>query len=101
MTRAAAAISGGIDSLVSAYLLQTAGHDVVGLHFITGFEDPPLPCDVTHPIHRVGEQLNIPIHIVDFTEPFQSSVVQYFSQSYLAGRTGCPNAGYARRRCSR
>ena len=90
MTRAAAAISGGIDSLVSAYLLQTAGHDVVGLHFITGFEDPPLPCDDTHPIHRVGEQLNIPIRIVDFTEPFQSSVVQYFSQSYLAGRTPNP-----------
>ena len=90
MTCAAVAISGGIDSLVSAYLLQTAGHEVVGLHFLTGFEEPARPCDNTHPIHRVGDQLGMPIHIFDFAEPFRRSVVAYFSQTYRLGRTPNP-----------
>jgi len=34
----AIAISGGIDSLVAAYLLKKQGHNIFGVHFITGFE---------------------------------------------------------------
>ncbi len=90
MTLAAVAISGGIDSLVSAFLLRAAGHDVVGLHFINGFEDPPVQADATHPVHRIGAQLEIPIHVIDLAEPFRQSVVAYFSASYRAGRTPNP-----------
>ena len=90
MTLAAVAISGGIDSLVSAFLLRAAGHDVVGLHFLNGFEDPPVEADATHPVHRIGAQLDIPIHVIDLAEPFRQSVVAYFSASYRAGRTPNP-----------
>lgn len=90
MTLAAVAISGGIDSLVSAYLLQADGYEVVGLHFLTGYEDPPVADDVHHPIHRMGAQLDIPIHILDLSETFRRSVVAYFSASYRAGRTPNP-----------
>lgn len=90
MTGAAVAISGGIDSLVSAYLLKDAGHEVVGLHFLTGFEDPRLSGDATHPVHRIGDQLDIPIHIFDFSQTFRDTVVAYFSSSYRAGRTPNP-----------
>ncbi len=90
MTRAAVAISGGIDSLMSASLLQADGHDVIGLHFLNGFEKPPAVGDTTHPIHRIGAQLDIPIHLIDLAATFRRSVVAYFSSSYRAGRTPNP-----------
>ncbi len=90
MSVAAVSISGGIDSLVSAFLLQVAGHDVIGLHFLNGFEDPPVSSDAAHPVHRIGVQLDIPIHIIDLAETFRQSVVAYFSASYRAGRTPNP-----------
>ena len=90
MTLAAVAISGGIDSLVSAFLLRAAGHDVVGLHFLNGFENPPVQADATHPVHRIGAQLDMPIHVIDLAEPFRQSVVAYFSDAYRAGLTPNP-----------
>ncbi len=37
----AIAISGGIDSLMTAYLLKEQGHSIIGIHFITGYEVQP------------------------------------------------------------
>ncbi|MDJ0720030.1 MAG: tRNA 2-thiouridine(34) synthase MnmA [Desulfobacterales bacterium] len=90
MTVAAVAISGGVDSLVSAFLLRSAGHDVIGLHFLNGFEHPPDVGAAEHPIHRIGAQLEIPIHVVDLADLFRRSVVAYFTDAYRAGRTPNP-----------
>ena len=90
MTLTAVALSGGIDSLVSAHLLQEAGHEVIGLHFLTGFEDPRPGNDAAHPIHRIARQLDIPMHILDLADVFRQSVVAYFSATYRAGRTPNP-----------
>jgi len=104
----AVAISGGIDSLITAYLLKHTNKDVIGLHFITGYEknsiegQPPKSQPVTdahlsnsyfrtpHPINKISEQIDIPIKLVDCRPIFKKKIVDYFTETYLSGRTPNP-----------
>jgi len=94
MTVIAVAISGGVDSLVAAFLLKQQGHDVVGIHFRTGYEktaserpqDAPQPPD----IEKISHQLKIPIEILDISDIFRRTVVAYFTATYQTGRTPNP-----------
>ena len=103
--RVAVAISGGIDSLYSAYLLIQAGHDVTGIHFETGYGTfPASPCDprgqvINHgssepntlsAMSSLSAQLGIPIHIMDAQGIFEQSVVSYFVEKYQNGETPNP-----------
>jgi len=92
--KVAAAISGGVDSMMAAHLLQSQGYDVSGIHFLTGFEPAGSPWASshpgTHPVYRVGEQLGIPVTVVDCRQEFQSEVVAYFTQTYSRGLTPNP-----------
>ena len=104
----AVALSGGVDSLVAAYLLKENGFSVVGLHFITGFESAyrdkkNLAGNNTGIIDReiiiaetgtrldsLSKQLDIPIHIVDLQDEFQKCVVNNFIRVYRSGKTPNP-----------
>jgi len=101
----AIALSGGIDSLVSAALLLEQGYQVISLHFITGFEsgfqhataDSCLNTDFTvletqalHQLKPMVDQLHIPIHIIDLRREFKRIVVDYFIATYQQGRTPNP-----------
>lgn len=94
MTVIAVAISGGVDSLVAAFLLKQQGHDLIGLHFRTGYETPgsaaagaaPRPEDIA----RIGRQLKIPVEVLDLSGIFRETVVAYFTEAYQAGRTPNP-----------
>jgi tRNA-uridine 2-sulfurtransferase len=103
--RVAIALSGGIDSLVAAALLKEQGHQVIGLHFITGYESgfQNLPAHSTSNRDPAGIEsrarrllvpmvapLDIPIHIIDLRREFQSRVVDYFVGTYQQGRTPNP-----------
>ena len=90
----AVAISGGVDSMMAAYLMQKEGCHVRGIHFLTGFEpagsswtstDPD-----THPVRDIGTQLRIPMTVVDCRKEFQANVVDYFTRSYMQGLTPNP-----------
>ena len=83
-TTTAVAISGGVDSLMAAHLLQQQGHRVVGLHFTTGYEPQTIP------IATVADQLGIDFHVVDLRGEFSSSVVDYFIRTYRDGQTPNP-----------
>ena len=91
----AVAISGGVDSLMSAYFIKEQGQHVIGIHFITGFETPSL--SVQNPaankinnILEIGEQLGIPVEIVDVRTEFKEKIIDYFTRTYQRGRTPNP-----------
>ena len=93
MTVVAAAISGGVDSLVAAFLLKQQGHRVFGVHFRTGYEAslPASSSDFqTLDVAEIGRQLDIPIKIMDISQVFRQTVVAYFTSTYQRGRTPNP-----------
>lgn len=84
----AIAISGGIDSLVAAYLLKQQGTHVFGIHFLTGYEKPAAPGLRSMETHC--QQLALPLKVIDLKTSFQSLVVDYFSNAYQNGETPNP-----------
>ncbi len=83
--KTAIALSGGIDSLVAAYLLKARRHDLLGIHFATGYEDVP-----TEHVAQLARGLDIPLEVVDIGDLFARSVVAYFVETYALGKTPNP-----------
>lgn len=101
----AVALSGGIDSLVTAAILQQQDNDIIGMHFVNGYEaefddsggQSSHQTDITSVMKRsrtrlirMTDQLRIPIHIVDLRSEFQCQVVDYFTLTYQSGKTPNP-----------
>jgi tRNA-specific 2-thiouridylase len=91
----AVAVSGGVDSMVAAHILKARGHQVFGIHFITGYEVaadrrrlPPRSSAST--LGGIGRQLGIDVVLHDCREEFERRVIQYFVRSYSSGRTPNP-----------
>lgn len=81
----AAAISGGVDSLVAAFLLKEQGYPVIGIYFLTGFDAAD-----TSLIRRMAEQLQIEMQIIDVRRDFEEKVLRYFTATYIKGQTPNP-----------
>lgn len=92
----AIAVSGGIDSLMAAHLLKEKGHNVIGVHFVTGYDDPysdngqSAHLLESHKIFSIAKQVGIDIKILDCSVEFKKNVVDYFIQTYKAGQTPNP-----------
>ena len=84
----AIAVSGGVDSLVSAYLLKQKQSDVFGIHFLTGYEKPTE--SGIEGLKAMGRQLDLPVVVVDLKEQFKAMVVDYFTDAYRNGKTPNP-----------
>lgn len=76
-------LSGGIDSTISALLLQEQGFDVVGLHF--SFEEEK----EYNQLKVISDQLNIPVFNMDISLDFEI-VKKHFVDEYFRGRTPSP-----------
>ena len=93
------AMSGGVDSSVSAYLLKAAGYDVVGMTMrLWTVEDPDAPpqqkrcCSVedVEDARQAAAAIGIPHYVANFEREFQANVVDYFINEYRRGRTPHP-----------
>ncbi|HEX5765363.1 MAG TPA: tRNA 2-thiouridine(34) synthase MnmA [Woeseiaceae bacterium] len=86
-------LSGGVDSAVAALLLKDQGADVHALH-MTNWEDDDAYCTAAADLQdarRVCEQLDIPLHHVNFARQYRERVFEYFLHEYRAGRTPNPD----------
>lgn len=81
------AMSGGVDSSVTAKLLKNKGYQVQG--FFMALAQPDLDLQVER-VKKVAGHLDIPMTIVDLADEFQQTVLDYFTQSYFKGRTPNP-----------
>jgi len=83
-------MSGGIDSSVTAYLLQKDGYEVEGLYMklhdtVDGYHEHNI-----NNIKKVCTHLDIKYHILDIRDKFKKEVYDYFVNSYIDGITPNP-----------
>lgn len=83
-------MSGGIDSSVTAYMLQNDGYKVEGVYLklhnrTDGYHEKNLEF-----IEGVAKFLNIKYHVLDLADEFTKEVYDYFVDSYLQGTTPNP-----------
>lgn len=88
-------LSGGVDSAVAAWLLQQQGFVVEGL-FMKNWEDDDRDgvCAAAEDLadaRAVCEQLEIPLHKVNFAQDYWARVFSHFLEEYRAGRTPNPD----------
>lgn len=83
-------MSGGIDSSVTAYMLQKDGYEVEGVYLkLHNRNDGYHQKNLTH-IKDVAEFLDIKFHVLDLADKFTAEIYEYFVDSYLEGTTPNP-----------
>ena len=96
-TRVVVAMSGGVDSSVTAGLLAEQGYDVVGITLQLYDHGKAVErkgaCCAGQDIHDarlVADRLNFPHYVLDYESRFSEAVVDDFADSYLRGETPIP-----------
>ena len=97
MKKVVVGLSGGVDSSVTAYLLQQQGYEVIGL-FMKNWHDDSVTIsdecpwlDDSNDAMMVAEKLGIPFQTVDLSEEYKERIVDYMFREYEIGRTPNPD----------
>ncbi len=97
MAKVLVAMSGGVDSSLTAALLHEAGHDVTGvtMHLWEGDDDRLMESqccslEMTTGSRGVCAQLGIPYYVWNYQREFRRHVIDYFINEYTAGATPNP-----------
>ncbi len=100
--KVAVGLSGGVDSSVSAALLQEEGYDVFGITMEIFDESLPIQEAEKHACYGPGERedsaaaeavckkLGISFHVLDLRSEYRSHVIEHFRNEYLEGKTPNP-----------
>ncbi len=90
-------LSGGVDSSVTAYLLQQQGHEVIGL-FMRNWNDASVTLEDECPWIEdsndallVAQKLGIPFQVIDMSGLYKERIVDYMFDEYQKGRTPNPD----------
>lgn len=88
-------MSGGVDSAVSAYLLQSQGHEVIGVYMKNWSKNlPGMKCPWAEDLadaKRVAVKLGIDFRVFDFETEYKQKVVDYMLAEYQKGNTPNPD----------
>lgn len=96
--KALIAMSGGVDSAVSAYLMQQQGWDCIGVTMRL-FDNHILPeneessccsLDDVEDARSVARRLGFPFYVFNFTADFEEKVIRKFIRCYECGATPNP-----------
>jgi tRNA-specific 2-thiouridylase len=96
-TRVVVAMSGGVDSSVTAALLKAEGYDVVGVTLqlydhgaATHRKGACCAGQDIHDARAVADRIGIPHYVLDYESRFKEAVIDRFAESYVSGETPVP-----------
>jgi tRNA-specific 2-thiouridylase len=96
-TRVVVAMSGGVDSSVTAALLKAEGYDVVGVTLqlydhgaATHRKGACCAGQDIHDARQVAARIGIPHYVLDYESRFREAVIDRFAASYASGETPVP-----------
>jgi tRNA-specific 2-thiouridylase len=96
-TRVVVAMSGGVDSSVTAALLKAEGYDVVGVTLqlydhgaATHRKGACCAGQDIHDARAVADRIGIPHYVLDYERRFKEAVIDRFAESYVSGETPVP-----------
>lgn len=97
MKRVVVGLSGGVDSSVTAYLLQEQGYEVIGM-FMRNWHDESVTIsndcpwiDDSNDALLIANQLGIPFQVIDLSKEYKEKIVDYMFNEYEKGRTPNPD----------
>src|SRR6266545_4808350 len=96
-TRVVVAMSGGVDSSVTAALLKAEGYDVVGVTLqlydhgaATHRKGACCAGQDIHDARAVADSIGMPHYVLDYETRFKEAVIDRFAESYASGETPVP-----------